>query len=148
MTWLRTQKERLRALRAARNGRRAGRAAEAGMTLLEVMIVLAIIGIIAGTVGVGLFSRYRDGLKKTAKTQVMNVQQGVEMYMMDHSQNCPSGIGDLVADNKIDKRQTRDPWGKEIIVKCPGTTNTDGIDVYSTGPDKQDGTPDDVKAWE
>jgi general secretion pathway protein G len=133
----------------ARGARRAvSRAGEAGMTLLEVMIVLAIIGIIAGTVGVGLFKKYQDGLKKTAKTQVLNVQQAVEMYQMDHSQNCPQGIQDLVVDGKLDKRQLRDPYGKEIIVKCPGQANTDGVDVISVGPDKQEGTADDIKSWE
>lgn len=144
MKWFQETKEKLLARRLARTVRTS----EAGMTLLEVMIVLAIIGIIAGTIGVGLFAKFKSGLVKTAKTNVMNVDQAVQMYMMDHSQNCPTSIQDLVGDGKLDKRQVKDPWGKEIVIKCPGQANTDGIDVYSLGPDKQEGTTDDIKSWE
>ena len=42
----------------------------------------------------------------------------------------------------------KDPWGREVILRCPGTVNTDGVDVVSVGPDGQEGTADDVKAQE
>ena len=42
----------------------------------------------------------------------------------------------------------KDPWGKDFILKCPGSNDTDGADVSSAGPDKAEGTADDVKSWE
>jgi hypothetical protein len=42
----------------------------------------------------------------------------------------------------------KDPWGKDFVIHCPGTNDTDGADVISFGPDKQEGTPDDIKSWE
>lgn len=144
MTWFVKQRERVRARRLARE---AGRSAEAGMTLLEVMIVLAIIGIIAGTVGVGLFSRFRSGQVKTAKVQVTEIAHAAEQYMMDNSSNCPASMADMVASKHLGK-PIKDPWGRDFIIKCPGQANTDGVDVSSAGPDKQEGTADDVKSWD
>jgi general secretion pathway protein G len=131
----------------ARRLARAAGTAEAGMTLLEVMIVLAIIGIIAGTVGVGLFSRFRSGQVKTAKVQVTEIAHAAEQYMMDHSSNCPASLDDMVASKHLGKK-FKDPWGRDFVLRCPGQVNTDGVDVLSSGPDKQEGTADDVKSWD
>ena len=40
-----------------------------------------------------------------------------------------------------------DPWGNPFQYKCPGRFNTDGYDVWSFGPDRTDGTDDDVCNW-
>ena len=40
-----------------------------------------------------------------------------------------------------------DPWGKPYVYLCPGTHNTSGYDLYSYGPDGQDGTDDDINNW-
>ncbi len=39
-----------------------------------------------------------------------------------------------------------DAWGQSFVYRCPSTTNQQFYDLYSTGTDKQDGTPDDI--WE
>ena len=56
--------------------------------------------------------------------------------MIDNNNECPKSIDDLVAQKYLPKKQ-KDPWGKDFIMHCPGTINTDGADVVSAGPDKQ-----------
>lgn len=123
------------------------RSADAAFTLLEVMIVLAIIGLIAGSIGVGVFNQYKKGQVKVAKTTVSEISGAVQQYMMENNSECPKGMEDLVAKKNL-KKAIKDPWGKDFIVKCPGQNDTDGADVSSSGPDKQEGTADDIKSWE
>jgi general secretion pathway protein G len=120
---------------------------DAGMTLIEIMIVLALISLVAGSIGVMVFSRYKDGQKRVAKTQVSEVIGAVQQYMMDNNNNCPQGIEELIS-QKLLKKEHKDPWGKPFALKCPGEQDPDGVDVTSSGPDKAEGTEDDINSWE
>jgi general secretion pathway protein G len=126
---------------------RVQRRRQRGFTLLEIMVVLAIIGLIVGSVGVMVFNRFKKAQVSTAKTRVTQVANAVTQYMLDNSNNCPRSIEELVAQKYLQKGM-KDPWGKDFILRCPGTNDTDGADVSSAGPDKTEGTADDVKSWE
>jgi len=41
-----------------------------------------------------------------------------------------------------------DPWKNLYKYKSPGTYNSSGYDLYSTGPDAAEGTTDDITNWE
>jgi len=41
----------------------------------------------------------------------------------------------------------RDPWGQAYQFRCPGENNEGSYDLWSTGPDKEDGTEDDITNW-
>ena len=127
--------------------RRLQRRRQRGFTLLEIMVVLAIIGLIVGSVGVMVFNRFKKAQVSTAKTRVTQVANAVTQYMLDNSNNCPRSIEELVSQKYLQKGM-KDPWGKDFILKCPGTNDTDGADVSSAGPDKAEGTADDIKSWE
>ena len=118
-----------------------------GFTLLEIMVVLAIIGLIVGSVGVMVFNRFKRAQSQTAKTRVTEISNATTQYMLDNSNSCPRSLDDLVAQKYL-KKGLKDPWGKDFIFRCPGTNDTDGADVVSAGPDKQEGTADDIKSWE
>jgi general secretion pathway protein G len=126
---------------------RPARAAAGGFTLLEVMIVLALIGLIAGTIGVGVFKQYQKGQVRTAKVNVKEIGDAITQYMIENNNECPKGMADLEAKKNI-RKAFKDPWGKDFIIKCPGQNDTDGADVISAGPDKQEGTTDDIKSWD
>ena len=133
------------------NGRpvvvRTARNADRGMTMLEIMIVLAIIGLVMSVVGVGVYANWKKSQVKVARIAVNEIAQKTIQYMTDNSNECPKTIDDLVAQKYMPKKH-KDPWNRDYILRCPGTINVDGIDVISMGPDRQEGTADDIKAVE
>jgi general secretion pathway protein G len=135
-------------LKTRRDRRRTGaHGAEGGMTLLEIMIVLAILAGMVTVVGLVGIPQYKKAQLKTAKEGARQVAQAVERYMLNNNSTCPTSVDDLVAQKEL-PRKIKDPWGQDYVMHCPGTANTDGVDVLSMGPDKQEGTADDQKSWE
>jgi general secretion pathway protein G len=130
-----------------RTASRRSRAKDKGMTMLEIMIVLAIIGLVMSVVGVGVFQSFKKAQKKVAQVAVNEIAAKTVQYMTDNNNECPKTVDDLVAQKYMPKKQ-KDPWNHDFVLRCPGTVNTDGIDVVSFGPDGQEGTPDDIKAVE
>ena len=135
-----------------RNGtkiaRGAARAVEAGFTLLEIMVVLAIIALLAGGVGAAVFKQFKKAQISTARLRVKAARDATAQFMIDNSSTCPHGIEDLVSQKYLDRNNAKDPWGKDLTFVCPGQKDTDSADISSSGPDKQDGTPDDIRSWE
>jgi len=41
-----------------------------------------------------------------------------------------------------------DPWGNAYRYKNPGKHNPDSVDIFSIGPDGQQGTEDDIGNWQ
>ena len=121
---------------------------EQGFTLIEMMIVVAIIGLIMGSVAIVAVRQFHIAKIKNAQQMVLTVASAVELYSTQHNDPCPSnGVAGLVSE-KLLKKHPKDPWGQELLFTCPGTNNQEGADVASRGPDKQEGTADDVKSWD
>jgi len=138
---------------------RAGMA-HAGFTLMEVLLVLVILVILASLA----ISTYRGvqnrALKDAAKTKVGILAGQIDTYQL-HMRNFPTGLRDLLdkpgdpraADRWAgpyvkDASSLRDPWDNDFRLAVPGKHNTDSYDVWSVGPDGQDGTADDIGNWE
>jgi len=128
------------------SGEAAARA-EAGMTLIEIMVVVAIIGLLMGTVGVVAYQRYQKAKITDAKLVISNVQQALGHFRLETNEDCPSDLNVLYT-KKFLTKEPRDPWGQELIFKCPGEHDSEGADIASKGPDKQEGTEDDIKSWD
>jgi len=41
----------------------------------------------------------------------------------------------------------KDPWSNAYVYRMPGSHNANAYDLFSAGPDKQEGTEDDVTNW-
>ncbi|MCA9681163.1 MAG: type II secretion system protein GspG [Myxococcales bacterium] len=115
-----------------------------GMTLIEILVVLAIIGLIMGGIAVAASSALSDAKGDTAKKDIANLETSIEMYQIQKNK-CPKSIEDLKAAGII-KKITKDPWGNDYVLKCPG--EHDSVDISSGGPDGQLGNEDDVNSWD
>ena len=137
----------MRVVKALRRRLRTPSRVEMGMTLIEIMVVVAIIGLLMGTVGVVAYQRYKRAKITNAKQVIANVQQALGHYRLETNEDCPSDLHELYKQKFLTK-EPKDPWGQELIFKCPGENDTEGADISSKGPDKQEGTDDDIKSWD
>ena len=129
-------------------GSRTRRAAQRGFTLLEIMIVLAIMGLIVTGVSIKVFSQLKKAKTQAAKIGVKKIVDATGRFMAGAGAGCPKGIEELVSQGELSKNDAKDPWGAPYIFRCPGTQDPEGVDVVSWGPDKADGTTDDIRSWE
>ena len=131
------------------NARRQAANPQAGMTLLEIMIVLAIIALIMGLfVGPAVFDMFGDAQTDVARTEMKQlVHQAYPRWGMKNKGGCPPSLQDLT--EFTNKKDVKDPWGTEYKMHC-GDSAPQGarFGVSSAGPDKKEGTKDDIKSWE
>jgi general secretion pathway protein G len=121
--------------------------AERGMTLIEIMIVVAIIGLIMSGVTVVAVQQWRKAQVKDAARTVKTITGAIELYETSNQTPCPANLDELVQ-QKLLSKHPKDPWGEELIYRCPGEQTRDSADVASKGPDRKEGTDDDIKSWE
>jgi len=111
-------------------------AAERGMTLIEIMIVVIIMAMIATGVAVAVMPQLEKSRIKTARSDVAAIRTAVQLYLADNPSGCPS-VEDLKQGRLLDQaKRTTDPWDQEFVIKCQAG---DDPEVYSIGPDKQEG---------
>jgi general secretion pathway protein G len=120
------------------------RAREAGMTLLEIMIVLAILGsLMAFLIGPALLKAYRESQIRTTRILVNQYESALLMWRTKHlDADCPATLEELFTAEEINARPV-DVWGQPLIYYCPARDGR-AWEVYSTGPDRRDGTEDDI----
>jgi len=130
-------------------------------TLMEVMLVLVIM-VMLGSLAVGMFSKaQRKAQIDTAQSQIGAFDSALNMYMlaMNDFPSTGSGLEALVS-RPTDARNTSrwdgpyldrvvpaDPWDNPFQYSYPGSRNPDKYDLWSFGPDGQDGTDDDIGNW-
>lgn len=132
----------------AREGRSGSAArtlsAQRGMTLIEIMVVVAIISLVLGGVGLMAFNQFKQAQTDTARKDVVQIQQAVELYMTQKRGKCPKTLQDLKASG-VAAKVSKDPWGNDYQINCPGEKTS--VDVISSGPDGELGTEDDVNNY-
>ena len=118
------------------------RSAARGVTLVEVLIVVAIMAMVSAAVAVGAIKYYRETRVKTAKIDAGGIREGVKgWWMRQEDDRCPT-VDELISDGILDEGSSRkDPWGTAWRIECAGTRVT----VSSDGPDRKQGTEDDIR---
>ena len=122
--------------------RRLRRVLSRGVTLVEVLIVVSIMALIAGGATLLVFPQYKKAQVKLAVEGARTLKQAADLYVNLNSsgEGCPS-VQDLVSAKNIDGKKVDDPWGVPFRLSCG-----DGdVRVLSSGPDKKEGTPDDLR---
>jgi general secretion pathway protein G len=122
--------------------RKLGRRISRGVTLVEVLIVVSIMAIIAGGATLMVFPEFKKARIKSAVVGASTIKTAAESYreMDSTSDACPT-IQDLVSSKKIDGKRIDDPWGQPYKIKCEESE----IHVMSSGNDRKENTPDDVR---
>jgi general secretion pathway protein G len=120
--------------------RSARRAIERGVTLVEVLIVLAIMTLIAGGVVVAVIPQFNKAKIEAASNSARGVRDAVIRWRATGGEGCPT-VSQLVQDKQIDSAaKVEDPWGTAYKIAC----TEDEVVVTSSGPDKKEGTSDDI----
>jgi general secretion pathway protein G len=118
------------------------RGAERGVTLVEVLIVVAIMALVATGVAVAAMGYYQSTRVKTAGMNAAGLREAVKGWWMKHDdETCPT-VDELITDGILDEGSLRkDPWGGSWRIECTGFRVT----VSSDGPDRKQGTADDIR---
>ena len=132
-------------------------------TLLEILVVLAIIGLLAGLAISNSDKIFGSSQAAIAKVFVRDsLKTSLVRYRIELGDypSTAEGMAALLAApaNKSDRwrgpyidspgnKAPLDPWGEPYQYRYPGTHNKGGYDLYSKGPDKADGTADDIGNW-
>lgn len=130
-----------------------------GFTLLEVMVVIVIIGMMLSVVVPNLIGSQDTAKIQKAVQDVTALENSLSMYKLDNYDfpNTEQGLEALIEQADIDpiprrfpeggyiKRLPKDPWGGEYILLNPGEQGK--MDVFSSGPDGEAGTADDIGNW-
>jgi general secretion pathway protein G len=134
-----------------------------GFTLLEILLALALLGLLAGVLITNTGGIFGQGQEAAARIFVRDsLKTALTRYRLDLGDypSTTEGLNALVVApaNKADRwrgpyvdapggKIPLDPWGEAYRYRYPGTKNKNGYDLYSTGPDKADGTEDDIGNW-
>ncbi len=129
-----------------------------GFTLVELMLVVVIIGVLATVAVLKFTGRAQDARITSAKAKISG-QYGtaLQLYEIDCGKypSTEEGLAALRSSSAkgwkgpyIKDSNFNDPWGNAYQYRCPGTNNPDDFDLYSFGPDGQEGGGDDITNWD
>lgn len=132
-------------------------------TLLELMIVLVILVLLLAMVGPRLLGTQKKAYIKNTKAQIGIFKTALDSYAAEvgHYPSSEDGLQALL-DPPSDERAAQkwegpyldtdvlplDPWDNDYQYEYPPTNNRrDFPDIWSYGPDGEDGTDDDITNW-
>lgn len=122
--------------------------AQSGLTLIEILVVLAIVAMLAGLVGPTVLNQLGGAKSKTARVQIKELEQALEMYKLDVGRypSAAEGLDALVertgnADGwngpYLKSGVPLDPWKNKYRYSIPGARGE--IDIFSLGQDGTEG---------
>ncbi len=134
-----------------------------GFTMVELLIVLGILVMLFAIVGPRVLKSGKKADANVAKAQVAAFKPMLEHYHIELKSyptteqglaslyHKPNDIGDILTwDGPYGDGDSLplDPWGREYKYAFPSTHgHSDYPDIWSVGPDGEDGTEDDVCNW-
>jgi general secretion pathway protein G len=134
----------IRKMNVTTTAKRVSRALERGVTLVEILIVLAIVGLIAGGIAVFAIPKFQQAQKDSTKNSAIALHQAAELWRTSHTSECPTAER-LKAEKEIaSTAKITDAWDSPYKIVC----EEDSLTVISFGPDKKEGTQDDIRVPE
>lgn len=124
-----------------------------GFTLVELLVVLVILTLLASLVGPRLLDQLGGAKAKTAKVQIAEMEQALDLFKLDVGRypteaeslrvlverpgNLPGWNGPY-----LKKGLPADPWNAPYQYKVPGRHG--GVDIFSLGSDGKPGGDGDA----
>lgn len=142
---------------------RAARRSARGFTLIEVMIVIGIVLALSGLIAFAVLGRGEEAKVKLAQTDVNNLKAALRMFRMDFERypTDEEGLRALwdktaITDEEEQKKwkgyleepRPLDRWETAWVYKQQSDDDETKYALSSNGPDKQEGTDDDIKAFQ
>jgi general secretion pathway protein G len=130
---------------------------ERAFTLIELLVVIIILAILAAVVVPRVIGHTEDARMSRAISDITTIEGQLETYKLQCG-NYPTqdqGLQALVTnvDNNtkwngpyVKNGLPNDPWGHPYVYKFPPEHGGD-VDIFSSGPDGQAGTADDIGNW-
>jgi general secretion pathway protein G len=127
-------------------------------TLIELLLVLVILATLAALV-VPKFTKRSEQAKITgAGVDISNIDVALDAFEIDCGRypSTEEGIRALLDQPQgltgwrgpyLKRGVPKDTWGNPYIYRYPGQHNVNGYDLYSFGPDGQEGGGDDIDNW-
>lgn len=131
-----------------------------GFTIIELLIVIGIILAIGGLVLVNVTGASDKADLKLVRVQIQTFNQALEQFKVDMKRFPTEEEGlavlwnkELVEDEEelskwsgpyLKKPSVSDTWGNEWIYRNPSEIEGVAYDIVSLGPDKEEGTDDDI----
>lgn len=128
-------------------------------TLIEVLVTIALIGGLLALIVVNFGGIFEGGQRDTVKQYVSGtLDLALTKYRLDTGSyptteeglqalmTAPAGKGARWRGPYV-TRLDNDPWGNPYQYRFPGVKNTHSYDLFSLGPDGQEGTADDIGNW-
>lgn len=130
-----------------------------GFTLLEMMVIIIILGLLASLTIPSVMSSKNRADQLKALSDIAAIENALDMYKLDNgyypteSQGVNSlvikpielPIPNIYPKNGYIRRLPSDPWGNPYLINNPG--RHEEIDIFSSGPDREIGTDDDIGNW-
>ena len=140
-----------------RTCRNRGAVYQGGFSLIELLLVLVILAVLAAVVIPKFTGRSEQAKVNAAGSDIHAIELAMDAFEIDNGRfpTNDEGIRALYerpndADSwhqYLKRGMPVDPWANDYIYVYPGRYNEEGYDLYSLGPDEQEGTEDDVINW-
>ncbi len=116
-------------------------AASRGLTLVELIIVITIIGVLTAAISVGLMKAKKTADIGTTTTACNTARSATAMWRSSHpGDDCPT-IDQLKKEKFLGSDfAVKDPWNNAIKLTC----ESDEVTCTTAGPDRKEGTDDDI----
>ena len=130
----------------------------AGFTLVELILVITILGILAGVVAVNVKGSTQRAKANATRTQISNFESALETFEIHMGRypsadeglqalvENPDGSADWTGPYVKSKTVPKDSWKNDFFYDPDGDRGL-YYDLYSAGPDSQEGTEDDIGNW-
>ncbi len=126
----------------------------AGFTLIELLLVMVILAVLAAVVVPKFTGRSEQAKITAAKTQISMFDTALDLFESDNGRfptseeglralvEQPQGLTNWHSGYLKQSSVPKDPWGNDYQYRSPGTKNTSGYDLFSTGPDGRESADD------